>query len=62
LAREIGVQPQTIYGWRSKYGGLDVTELHELKRLQDENGRLKKMVADLSLDNQMLKDINSRKW
>jgi len=62
LARELGIHQQTIYGWRSKYGGLEVSELHELKRLQEENGRLKKLVADLSLNNQMLRDINSRKW
>jgi putative transposase len=62
LAREIGVQQQTIYSWRLKYGGLEVSDLKELKRLQDENNRLKKMVADQDLDIVMLKDINSRKW
>lgn len=62
LAREIGTQPQTIYTWRSKYGGMQVSELQELKRLQDENRRLKKLVADQALDIDMLKDVNSKKW
>lgn len=62
LCREIGVHHQTLYNWKSKYGGMEVSELVELKRLQEENRRLKTAVADLTLDNQMLKDINSRKW
>lgn len=62
LCREMGVHQQTLYNWKSKYGGMEVSELAELKRLQEENRRLKTTVADLTLDNQMLKDINSRKW
>lgn len=62
LCRELGVHQQTLYNWKSKYGGMEVSELAELKRLQEENRRLKTAVADLTLDNQMLKDINSRKW
>ena len=52
----------TIYNWRSKYGGLEVNEAKRLKELEDENRRLKQMVADLSLDNQALKTIVSKKW
>lgn len=62
LCRELGVHQQTLYNWKSKYGGMEVSELAELKRLQEENRRLKTAVADLTLDNQMLKDINSRRW
>lgn len=62
VARELGVHEQTLYNWKSKYGGLEVSELAELKRLRDENNRLKKLVADQALDITMLKDINSRKW
>lgn len=62
LCREMGVHQQTLYNWKSKYGGMEVSELAELKRLQDENRRLKGLVADQALDITMLKDINSRKW
>jgi putative transposase len=62
LAREIGTHQQTIYTWRSKFGGMEISELQELKRLQDENRRLKKLVADQALDIDMLKDVNSKKW
>lgn len=62
LARELGVNAQTLYRWKKKYGGLDVNEARRLKQLEDENGRLKRMVADLSLDKQMLQEVLSRKW
>ena len=62
LAREMGVNAQTLYRWKKKYGGLDVNEARRLKQLEDENGRLKRMVADLSLDKQMLQAVLSRKW
>jgi len=62
LCREIGIHMQTLYKWKSKYGGLEVSEVKELKALKEENLKLKKLVADLSLDVVMLKDINSRKW
>ena len=62
LCRELGVVQQTLYNWKSKYGGMEESELAELKRLKEENKRLKTAVADLTLDNQMLKDVNSRKW
>jgi putative transposase len=55
VARENGVSKHTIYAWKAKYGGLEVNEAQRLKQLEDENGRLKKLVADLSLDREMLK-------
>jgi len=57
VARENGVSKHTIYAWRAKYGGLEVNEAQRLKQLEDENGRLKKLVADLSLDREMLKAV-----
>jgi putative transposase len=56
-AREIGVREATIYTWKSKYGGMDVSEAQRLKGLEDENRRLKQLVADLSLDKEGLKAI-----
>ena len=52
----------TFYKWKAKYGGLDVSEARRLQQLEDENARLKKLLADAMLDNAMLKDINSKKW
>jgi putative transposase len=57
LAREIGVSDATIYTWKSKYGGMEVGEAQRLKGLEDENRRLKHLVADLSLDKEVLKAI-----
>jgi putative transposase len=57
VAREVGVSKHTIYAWRSKYGGLDVNEAQEVKQLREENTRLKKLVADLSLDKDMLQSV-----
>ena len=62
LCREHGISEQTFYRWRKKYGGLQVSEARRLKQLEDENRRLKKLVADLSLDKEALKDVLSRKW
>lgn len=62
LARKHDVAAGTIYRWRSQYGGMEVNELKKMKALEEENRRLKRLVADLSLDNQMLKDINSKNW
>jgi putative transposase len=57
VAREQGVSKHTIYAWKSKYGGLEVSEAQEVKQLREENGRLKKLVADLSLDKDMLQSV-----
>ena len=57
LAREMGVSEATIYTWKSKYGGMEVSEAQEVKQLREENARLKKLVADLSLDKDMLQSV-----
>jgi len=62
LSRQHGITETTFYRWRHKYGGLQVNEAKRLKALEDENRRLKKLVAELSLDNAMLKDVAGRKW
>ena len=60
--RENNISEQTFYRWRRKFGGMDVSEAKKLRELERENTELKKMVADLSLDNRMLKELNSKKW
>jgi len=62
LARRHGVSEATIYNWKSKYGGLEVSDARRLKSLEDENSRLKKMLAEQMLDNAALKDLLSKKW
>ena len=57
VAREQGVSNHTVYAWNAKYGGMDVSEAEEVKHLRDENARLKKLVADLSLDKDMLQSV-----
>ena len=57
IGREHGVSKHTIYAWKAKYGGLEVSEAQELKQLREENARLKKLVADLSLDKDMLQSV-----
>ena len=57
VAREMGVSKHTIYAWKQKYGGLEVAEAQELKQLRDENGRLKRLVAELSLDKDALQYV-----
>jgi len=57
VARETGVSKHTVYAWKAKYGGLEVSEAQRLRELEDENHRLKKLVADLSLDKEMLKAV-----
>ncbi len=61
IIRKIGISEVTFYRWKKKYAGLGVAELRRLKQLEDENRRLKRMVADLSLDKQMLQDVLSKK-
>lgn len=57
VAREIGVSTHTIYSWKAKFGGLEPNEATKLRHLEDENGRLKKLVAELALDKEMLKSL-----
>jgi putative transposase len=62
LARKHGVSQHTIFRWKAKYGGMTVSEAQRLKQLEDENRRLKHLVADLTLDNQALKAVLGKKW
>jgi putative transposase len=62
VCRKYGVAEQTVYRWRSKYGGLDTSELQRLRELEAENTRLKKIVAQQVLDIDALKDLVSKKW
>jgi putative transposase len=57
VARECGVSKHTMYAWKAKYGGMDVSEAQEVKQLRDENSRLKRLVADLTLDKDMLQSV-----
>ena len=61
VCRKAGISQQTYYRWRKKYAGLMPSEVRRLKQLEEENARLKRMVADLSLDKDMLQDVISRK-
>ena len=62
LCRKHGVSNASIYKWKAKYGGMDVSEARRLKALADENARLKKLLADSMLDNAALKDLLGKKW
>jgi len=61
VCRKYGVSEQTFYRWRKKYGGLEAGELRRLKQLEDENRKLKQLVADLSLDKYVLQDVIAKK-
>lgn len=62
LCRKHGISQQTFYNWKSKYGGMNVSEARRLRDLETENGKLKKLLADAMLDNAALKDLLSKKW
>jgi putative transposase len=62
LARKYGVAEATIYNWKAKFGGMDVSDAKRLRALEDENAKLKKLLADSMLDNAALKDLLSKKW
>lgn len=62
LLRKHGIAQQTYYRWKSKYGGLELSEAKRLKQLEEENRRLKRIVAEQVLDIQMLKDVASKNW
>ncbi len=61
ICRKAGISQATFYNWKRKYGGLMPSEMKRLKQLEEENGRLKRIVADLSLDKEMLQDVIRRK-
>ena len=62
VCRRHNIVEQTFYRWRKQYGGMGVSDVRQLKSLQSENTELKKIVADLTLDNRMLRDVNAKKW
>jgi putative transposase len=62
VCRKHGISGATFYKWKARFGGLDVSEARRLKGLEDENARLKKLLAEAMLDNAMLKDVASKKW
>ena len=62
ITRRHGISEQTYYRWKSKYGGMEASDVRRLKELEAENARLKKLLAEAHLDNAALKDIVSRKW
>ena len=62
LIRQVGISEQTFYRWKKKYSGLEVDQLRQMKQLQEENARLKRIVADLTLDKAMLQDVLRKKF
>lgn len=62
ICREYGISKQTFYNWKSKYGGITLSELQRVKELESENARLKRIVADQQISSDILKEINSKKW
>jgi len=62
VCRKNGISEPTFYAWKAKFGGMSVSDAKRLKQLEDENAKLKKLLAEAMLDNAVLKDITSRKW
>ena len=62
ICRKMGIAEQTFFRWKKKYGGLGVSELRRLRQFEEENRQLKRLVADLTLDKQMLQDVLSKKF
>ena len=62
ICRKLGISEPTFYRWKKQYAGMGVPEIRRLKQLEDENSKLKKLVADLTLDRAMLQDVLRRKW
>ena len=62
VCRKHGVSEATFYKWKAKFGGMEVSDARRLRQLEDENARLKKLLADAMLDNAVLKDVASKKW
>ena len=61
ISRELGISKATLYNWKAKYGGMESSDVKRLKELEEENSRLKKMYADLAMDNRILKDLFTKK-
>ena len=62
VCRKHGVSSATLYAWKAKYGGMDVSQARKLKVLEEENGRLKRLLADAMLDNAVLKEVAAKNW
>ena len=62
VCRRHGISEGTFYKWKAKYGGLEVSDARRLKALEDENAKLKKLLAEAMLDNAVLKDLNAKRW
>ena len=62
VCRRHGISSATFFKWKARFGGMDVSDARKLKALEEENARLKKLLAEAMLDNAMLKDLNSKKW
>ncbi len=62
ITRKLGVSEATFYAWKKKFGSMGTAEIRELRQLREENAKLKRLVADLSLDRTMLQDVISKKW
>jgi len=62
VCREHGISQATYYGWKAKFGGMSVSDAQRLRQLESENAKLRRVVADLTLDNVALKDVLSKKW
>lgn len=62
ICRDLGIATGTFYNWRSKYGGMEVSEAKRLKELETENAKLKKLLAEKLLENEAMKDVLSKKW
>jgi putative transposase len=62
VCRKQGISEPTFYAWKAKFGGMSVSDARRLRQLEEENGKLKKLLAEAMLDNAVLKDITSRKW
>jgi len=62
ICREVGISEPTFYNWKARYSGMTASDIKRLKELEEENVRLKRMYANLSLDHQILKDVVSKKW
>ena len=62
VCRKHGISSATLYAWKAKYGGMDVSQARKLKVLEEENGRLKRLLADAMLDNAVLKEVAAKNW
>ena len=62
MCRKLGISSATFYNWKAKYGGLQVSDARRLRTLEDENAKLKKLLAETMLDNAILKDVAAKKW